>query len=201
MPRQRRWWPTRSGKRDGDTTRAFVWDLRERIINVPQISSDAFHPYVQAIKEAFGDGVHYGQIVKRYVGEPPVDAARRYSPGVVVSVERKRVHGFPTRFQTSTSYVERSNLTFRMQSRRFTRLTNGFSKKLENHKAAVSLFVAHYNLCGVHESLRVTPAMQLGVTDRIWSISELVEAALYGEIAAPEGRRVGPFRVIDGDRG
>jgi len=85
-----------------------------------------------------------------------------------------------------------------MQQRRFTRLTNGFSKKLENHTAAVGLFVAHYNFCRVHEALRITPAMQLGITDHIWTIGELIEAALHGEVAAPEGKRVGPFRVIDG---
>ena len=87
-----------------------------------------------------------------------------------------------------------------MQQRRFTRLTNAFSKKLENHEAAVALYVAHYNLCRVHETLRVTPAMQLGVTDHIWSIGELVDAALNGELPEPAGRKVGPFRVIDGGR-
>ncbi|HEX03673.1 MAG TPA: IS1 family transposase [Bacteroidetes bacterium] len=188
----------RVGKRDGDNTRAFAWDLRERITNVPMISSDAFPPYVQAIKDAFGDEVHYGQIVKKYAGEPGKDSARRYSPGYVVAVERRAVHGKPVRFLTSTSYVERSNLTFRMQQRRFTRLTNGFSKKLKNHKAAVALFIAHYNFCRVHETIRVTPAMQLGVADHIWTIGELVEAALHGSINEPEGKRVGPFRVIDG---
>jgi hypothetical protein len=94
--------------------------------------------------------------------------------------------------------VERQNLTMRMGMRRFTRLTNGFSKKLENHAAAVSLYVAHYNLCRVHESLRITPAMALGVTDHIWSIDELIRGALHGAVQAPLGRRVGRFRVIDG---
>ncbi len=161
------------------------------------ISSDAFPPYVKAIKDAFGDNVHYGQIVKKYAGEPAKDAARRYSPDYVVSVERSAVIGKPVRFLTSTSYVERSNLTFRMQQRRFTRMTNAFSKKLENHKAAVALFVAHYNLCRVHKSLRITPAMQLGITDHIWTIGELVEAALHGDITGPQGKQIGPFRAID----
>ena len=98
----------------------------------------------------------------------------------------------------STSYVERSNLTLRMQQRRFTRLTNGFSKKLRNHKAAVALFVSHYNLCRVHETIRMTPAMALGVVDHIWTIGELIEAATTDEAPEPEGRRVGQFRVIDG---
>ncbi len=98
----------------------------------------------------------------------------------------------------STSYVERSNLTLRMQQRRFARLTNGFSKKLRNHRAAVALYVAHYNLCRVHETIRMTPAMALGVADHIWTIGELVEAATMLKTPEPDGRRVGPFRVIEG---
>ena len=103
--------------------------------------------------------------------------------------------GQPDLGRISTSYVERQNLTLRMQQRRFTRLTNGFSKKLENHRAAVALYVAHYNLCRVHETLRITPAMALGVTDHIWTIGELVERANQPE-ALPERHR--PFTVIDG---
>ncbi len=100
----------------------------------------------------------------------------------------------------STSYVERSNLTLRMQSRRFTRLTNAFSKKLRNHKAAVALYVTWYNFCWVHEALRVTPAMALGVTDHIWTIGELIEAATQPEPQEPIGRAVGPSRLTDGGR-
>ncbi len=100
----------------------------------------------------------------------------------------------------STSYVERSNLTLRMQQRRFTRLTNAFSKKLRNHRAAVALYVAHYNLCRVHETIRMTPAMALGVTDHIWTIGELIEAATAPDPVALEGKPVGRFRVIDGGR-
>lgn len=187
----------RTGKRDGDNTRAFLWDLRERVMNNAQISSDAFPAYADAMEEVFGDDVHYGQITKRYVGEPPITAARRYSPGVVVAVEKERLIGQPVKSRISTSLVERQNLTLRMSQRRFTRLTNGFSKKLENHKAAVSLYVAHYNLCRVHEALRVTPAMALGITSHVWSIGELVDAALNGVVQQPI-RKVGRFGVIDG---
>lgn len=111
---------------------------------------------------------------------PNEKAARRYSPAEVVSITTRAVIGRPKHI--STSYIERQNLTLRMHQKRFARLSNAFSKKLENHCAAVSLYVAHYNLCRVHETLRVTPAMQLGVTDHIWSISELVEAAAYGSL-------------------
>lgn len=116
--------------------------------------------------------------------------------GVKVGVERRDVFGKPIRI--STSYVERSNLTVRMQQRRFTRLTNGFSKKLDNHIAAVGLFVAHYNLCRVHEALRMTPAMALGVTDHIWTIGELIEASTEDLQPQRPGTQHGRFRVIDG---
>lgn len=123
----------------------------------------------------------YGQIEKHYSAPQAVEASRRYSPAEVVRITSRAVIGRPKHL--STSYVERQNLTLRMSQRRFTRLTNAFSKKLENHYAAVALYVSHYNLCRVHEALRITPAMQLGITDHIWTISELVEAALYGTVA------------------
>jgi IS1 family transposase len=186
----------RVGKRDGVTTQAFCADLRERIINRPEISSDAFSAYPWALDLAFGIDMDYGQIVKQYHGEPAIDAARRYSPGYVVGVQRAVIAGRPRKI--ATSYIERQNLTLRMQQRRFTRLTSGFSKKLENHAAAVGLYVAHYNLCRVHEALRMTPAMALGVTDHIWTIGELIDAALDGVVSEPAGRKAGPFRVIDG---
>lgn len=183
------------GKRNSENTNAFAADVRERIINRPQISSDAFKPYVEAVELAFGAEVDYAQIVKQYDGEPGPDAARRYSPGWVVAVRKQWIVGRPVKSRVSTSYIERSNLTLRMQSRRFTRLTNGFSKKLRNHAAAISLYVAHYNLCRVHETLRMTPAMALGVTDHIWTIGELIEAA-KGETELPS--RFAPFTVIQG---
>ena len=183
----------RIGKRGEDTTRAFVNDVWERIINRPQISTDGYGPYIAAIAEAFGDGADYAQLIKHYSADHAVEAKRRYSPASVVRVERRVVSGRRDR-HIRTSLVERSNLTFRMQQRRFTRLTNGFSKKLANHRAAVGLFVAHYNLCRVHESLRVTPGMAQGVTDHIWDIGELIEAATTGETPT----RYAPFAVIDG---
>jgi IS1 family transposase len=175
----------RTGKRTAHNTVEFATDLRARILGRPQISSDAFRPYVDAIDWAFGSDVDYGQIVKVYEGEPGPTAARRYSPGWVVDVRRATIMGAPDTTKISTSYVERQNLSLRMACRRFTRLTNGFSKKLANHKAAVALYVAHYNLCRVHEALRITPAMALGITDHVWTIGELVEAALGQEPEAP----------------
>ncbi|MEW6090981.1 MAG: transposase [Pseudomonadota bacterium] len=186
----------RVGKRDAGNTHAFVMDVRERVLGAPDISTDAFKGYRTAIDEAFGLDCHYGIIEKHYKMEPAKEAARRYSPGYVVAVSTRQVVGAPD--QISTSYIERQNLSLRMGQRRMTRLTNGFSKKLENHIAAVGLYVAHYNLCRVHEALRITPAMQLGVTDHIWTIGELVDAALDGVVEEQVARRVGRFGVIDG---
>ena len=139
----------------------------------------------RAIGRLFGD---YGQH----------DSAGRYSPSPIVEVISKVRSGNPDPKHISTSYAERSNLTIRMQIRRFTRLTNAFSKKLANHMGAVALYVAHYNFCRVHEALRVTPAMHLGVTDHIWTIGELVDAALDGVFAPSSPKSFGRFTVIKG---
>src|SRR5918912_3022432 len=178
-------------------------DLRACVLNRPQITSDGFKPYIEGIELAFGADVRFAQLVKQYEGEPGLDAARRYSPGHVVGVLRTVVAGNPDPALISTSYVERQHLTVRMQCRRFTRLTNAFSKRLRNHKAAVALYVCHYNLCRVHEALRITPAMALGVADHVWSIGELVETALAEEPTPalpprPPGRPL--LRVIRGGR-
>ena len=117
------------GKRNEENTKAFIWDLRERIINAPEISTDGWSAYEGAIEEAFGTECRYGQIIKTYHGEPGIDAARRYSPGYVVAVDRRAIIGTPRHI--STSYAERENLSLRMASRRFTRLTNGFSKRVD----------------------------------------------------------------------
>jgi IS1 family transposase len=186
----------RTGKRTKENTENFVDDLRRRVVGAPEISADGFPAYPWAVSLAFGEQVRFGVIEKHYAVNGSPEAARRYSPGQVVGVSKNAVVGEPTHI--STSYVERQNLTLRMSQRRFTRLTNGFSKTYLNHCAAVALYVCHYNLCRVHEALRVTPAMQLGVTDHIWTISELVEKALSGEMEITQGRQVGRFRVIEG---
>ena len=189
----------RTGKRDGDSARAFLTDLRGRVTGSPILSSDAFAPYEAIVADVFGNQVHYGQIVKRYVGEPHKDSARRYSPGVVVGVERRSLIGFPPEHAICTSHVERLNLTVRMKNRRHTRLTNAYSKSYPHHCAAVALFVANYNFARVHESLRVTPAMELGLASGVWPTSMLIEASMMA-LEQPEGRRVGRLTVIEGGR-
>lgn len=189
----------RTGKRDSENTDLFVQDLRQRILGVPEISTDGFHPNKNAIRDAFKGRASHGVIVKTYsvVNLAVKEAARRYSPAEVVAVEREVVSGLPAHI--STSYVERQNLTLRMTQRRFARLTNGFSKKLTNHAAAVSLYVSHYNLCRVHEALRTTPAVALGVADRVWTIGDLIDAVLPLEPNRPVWVKRN-FRVIDGGR-
>lgn len=189
-----------TGKRNAQSTRFFVSDLRQRVINSPQITSDGFPHYVPAITAIFGPQVDYAMLVKNYRVVQGNQAQIRYSPGAIVSVSRQVVAGRPDERRISTSYVERTNLTVRMSQRRFTRLTNGFSKKLENHQAAVALFVAHYNFCRVHEALRITPAMALGVSDHIWSVAELIMNATAEVESYSPYRKDGPFRVIDGGR-
>jgi IS1 family transposase len=199
----------RTGKRHGSTTDQFIQDVRERVIGAPEISTDGFLPYQPAIRDAFANSAH-GVINKTFSVTHLVNieqAQHRYSPASVIAVAREAVRGEPE--EISTSYVERSNLSIRMASRRFTRLTNGFSKKLDNHLSAVGLYVAHYNFCRVHESLspsarnQVTPAMALGITDRAWSLGELIDAALA--VATPDPTETAPdrrrkFRVIDGGK-
>lgn len=190
------------GKRDSDNTDQFIQDLRQRVIGAPEISTDGFRPYTNAIRDAFNGAAAHGVIVKTLsVTHLNKEAASRYSPAAVVAVSREIVSGAP--LEISTSYVERSNLSLRMASRRFTRLTNGFSKSLVHHVAAVSLYVAHYNLCRLHEALKTTPAVALGIAQRPWSIGDLLDAALAIEPpapteTAPDRRR--KFTVIQGGK-
>jgi IS1 family transposase len=163
----------RVGKRTRENAVAFMTDLSERLSNRVQISSDSLRSYVDAVERAFGADVDYGQIVKFYDAEPI--GPGRYAPPHVTGAERTVVAGSPDQTHISTSHVERQNLTMRMSMRRFTRLTNAFSKKFENLQAAVALHFAHYNLVRLHKTLRITPAMAANVTDRVRSLEELVE--------------------------
>jgi IS1 family transposase len=171
----------RVGKRDMANTAAFVDDLRSRLRNQVQISTDGLNLYVDAVERAFGGAVDFAQVVKSYEAE--AIGPGRYSPPKVSSVEKIAVAGEPDMDRASTSYVERQNLTMRMAIRRMTRLTNAFSKKLRNHRAAVALHFAHYNLVRRHQMLRVTPAMAAGVTSEMWTMDRLLDAALAPEVA------------------
>lgn len=150
----------------------FMMDLAGRINNITQITTDGLKAYPEAIRNAFGNSVNYAQIIKVYRAERPEHA--RYSPAHCIGAEKKWIQGFPNSEKASTSHVERSNLTMRMQMRRFTRLTNGFSKKVENLGHAISLHFMHYNFCRVHQTLRITPAMAAGLSDHVWELEELV---------------------------
>lgn len=173
------------GKRTGENTDAIAADLRARVVNRPQITSDGFPAYPDAIEQAFGADVDFATVEKTYTVTQANQAAVRYSPGKIRGIEKKVVLGDPDQSAISTSFVERFNLTTRMGSRRFTRLTNAFSKTVRNHRAAIALQFAHYNWCRWHETIRCTPAMAVGVADRMWTIGELVEAALSAADAAP----------------
>jgi IS1 family transposase len=150
----------------------FMCDAANRIVGRPQITTDASRPYLQAVEDAFGTDVDYAQMHKIY-GAPTPDESR-YSPATCIGCEMKTVMADPDPKHVSTSFVERQNLTMRMGMRRFTRLTNGFSKKLENHGHAVALYYMHYNFCRVHKTLRVTPAMESGLADHVWTLEELL---------------------------
>jgi len=160
------------GPRDGTTARIFVNDLAGRLANRIQLTSDGLNAYLTAVEKAFRGQVDYAQLVKLY--DDPSEGQKRYSPAVCIGCKRKVIDGDPDPAHISTSYSERFNLTMRMSMRRFTRLTNAFSKKIENHVAMVALHTMHYNFVRIHQTLRTSPAMAAGVTDRLWEIKDLV---------------------------
>jgi IS1 family transposase len=178
------------GGRDGEYAMAFIDDLSRRLANRVQLTSDGHRAYLEAVEGAFGGDVDYAQLVKMY--GPTVTAPGRYSPAECTGIRKTRIEGDPDPAHVSTSYVERQNLTMRMHMRRFTRLTNAFSKKVENHAHAVALHFAYYNFVRVHKTLRVTPAMAAGVTDRLWEMADLVKVLEDAE-AAPAAKR-GPYK-------
>jgi IS1 family transposase len=166
-----------TGKRDADTANAFIRDLAARLRGRVQVTTDGLRTYISPLASYFGPGgVDYAQLHKTYEAEAA--GPGRYSPPKVTGTEKTPIFGFPVEELVSTSYVERQNLTMRMGIRRFTRLTNAHSKKLENHGAAVALHFAHYNLVRVHQTIRCTPAMAAGIASTVWSMGELLDAAL-----------------------
>ena len=181
------------GDRDAEYASWFIDDLRQRIANRVQLTTDGHRVYLEAIEQVFGDDVDFAQLIKIY-GNPASGASpeRKYSPGECCGIKKKVRTGNPDAAHVSTSYVERSNLTMRMHMRRFTRLTNAFSKKLENHAWAVALHMLYYNFVRIHKTLRVTPAMAAGLTDRLWEISDIVALIEKAEARAPAKR--GPYK-------
>ena len=162
------------GKRTSQNTQTFMADLYKRIANRVQITTDGYYTYQTAVPNAFGLDADFAQLIKLFGDFGQQDAAGRYSPSPIIEVISKVRAGSPDPKHICTSHVERQNLTMRMAMRRFTRLTNAFSKKLDNLKAALNLHFAWYNFCRVHSSLRVTPAMEARITDHAWSVSELL---------------------------
>ncbi len=168
------------GTRDAQAAYHFMNDLASRLSHRVQLTTDGHTPYLRAVEEAFGDKIDYAKLVKIY-GEAPKTEAR-YSPAQCMGTRKAVVTGNPESSHVSTSFVERHNLTIRMGNRRFTRLTNAFSKKVENHEHMLALFFCYYNFCRIHQTLRVTPAMQAGVADHVWELSDIV-ALLDSELS------------------
>lgn len=177
---------------------SFMRDVAGRLANRVQLTTDGYRPYLTAVEEAFGGDVDYAQLVKIYGrGSDERNPARRYSPGEFVRAESTTINGHPEREKVSTSHVERQNLTMRMGMRRFTRLTNAFSKKQANLFCAVSLHFAYYNFCRVHQTLGTTPAVAAGVADHVWKLDELI-GLLEAAEATPIKR--GPYVKTRGTR-
>ena len=164
------------GKRTRETTYRFLLDLKARLVDARfQLTTDGFHFYERGVEDTFGGSVDFAQLIKLFGDIGQHDTEARYSPPRIMEVISKVRDGRPDPAHICTSHVERQNLTMRMSMRRFTRLTNGFSKKLENLQAAIALHFAYYNFCRVHSTLRVTPAMEAGIADHVWTIAELVQ--------------------------
>ena len=179
------------GDRSGATAMEFMDDLRARIVNRVQLTTDGHKAYLEAVEGAFGGDVDYAQLIKIYGDEGGKTAQRKYSPAECTGTKKVKISGEPAKALVSTSYVERQNLTMRMGMRRFTRLTNAFSKKIENHLHMLSLYFVHYNFVRIHKTLKMTPAMAAGVSDTLrdtaWIVS-LIDAR------APAPKKRGPYK-------
>jgi len=161
------------GRRDSECAKVFINDLASRLKNRIQLTTDGYKIYLEAVENAFGGDIDYAMLVKVYESMPSGEQ-RKYSPSEYIGTEVKRISGNPDKKHISTSFVERQNLTMRMSMRRFTRLTNGFSKKVENLFYSVAIHFMYYNFCRIHKSLRVTPAMEAGITDHVWNLEEII---------------------------
>jgi len=177
------------GGRDGECAMWFMDDLAKRLVNRVQLTSDGHKAYLDAVEGAFGADIDYAMLIKLY-GAAPESAQGRYSPAECIGARKMRVEGDPDPRHVSTSYVDRQNLTMRMQMRRFTRLANAFSKKFENHAHMVALYAVWYNFMRIHKTIRVTPAMAAGLTDQVWNMADVV--AMIDATEAPKKR--GPYK-------
>jgi len=182
------------GGRDGDCAAWFIQDVADRVANRIQLTSDGHRAYLDAVEGAFGADIDYAMLVKVY-GASPDGAKGRYSPADCIGAQKHRIEK-PDMRHVSTSYSERANLTMRMHMRRFTRLTNAFSKKVENHAYSVALHMMYYNFVRIHQTLRVTPAMAAGMTDRLWEVSDIV--ALWEAVEPKAGPR-GPYKKANAE--
>jgi IS1 family transposase len=165
------------GTRDAGSAHEFMQDLASRVMNRVQLTTDGHRVYLDAVESAFGSEIDYATLVKIYGS--PAENEKRYSPAVCLGATAATIMGNPEHRHISTSYVERANLTMRMSMRRFTRLTNGFSKKVDNLRHAVALYAVHYNFCRIHQSLRITPAMEAGISRRLWMVEDIVGLLAY----------------------
>jgi IS1 family transposase len=179
------------GGRDAGYAHEFMQDVANRLANRVQLTTDGHQAYLSAVEGAFGCGVDYAMLIKLY-GDSPVQTGR-YSPGECTGFIKRPIEGRPAKRHISTSYVERQNLTMRMHMRRFTRLTNGFSKSVENHAYAVALHFTYYNFVKEHKTLRCSPAMAAGVSARLWDVSDIVTLIDKAEAAVPAKKR-GPYK-------
>ncbi len=179
------------GDRSATSAGILIDDLKSRLANRVQLTTDGHSAYLQAVEDAFGIDVDFAQLIKIYGDAPAQQSDSRYSPAQIVTAKPKRITGSPDPVHISTSMVERHNLTIRMSLRRFTRLTNAFSKKLENHINALAVDIVHYNLIRIHKTLRMSPAMAAGLTDRLWSWEDILK--IMDAMAPPPGPR-GPYK-------
>jgi IS1 family transposase len=166
------------GRRDLATATTFMKDVAGRLKNRVQLTTDGHRPYLNAVDDAFGKDIDFAQLIKLYGNEGGRGSEAKYSPAQCTGAIKKRIQGKPDMKHVSTSYVERQNLTMRMSMRRFTRLTNAFSKKIENLAYAVALHFMYYNFCRIHQTLRVTPAMEAGIIERVWDIEDILSLLL-----------------------
>jgi IS1 family transposase len=179
------------GDRSGESAMTLMDDLRTRLANCVQLTTDGHKSYLEAVEGAFGADVDFAQLVKLY--GPTITAPGRYSPAECTGAKKVRVTGSPDIANISTSYVERQNLTMRMSMRRFTRLTNAFSKKLDNHIHALALYFVFYNFTRIHKTLRVSPAMAAGITETLWSLEDVVAKI---DAMAPEPKKRRPYKKL-----